>query len=294
MTTSTLLTTRFAPSPTGALHLGHAYSARVAWQAAREQGGRFILRIEDIDPTRCRVEHEAQILSDLEWLGLGWDGEVRRQSEHLEEYAEALRGLEARGLVYPCFCTRKEIQREIEESGRAPHGPLGLVYPRTCRRLSQGEARARRAAGEAYAMRLDVDAALLEVPLALTWDEQGRGGVQATPERCGDVVLARKDTPTSYHLSVTWDDHLQGVTMITRGEDLFASTHVHRLLQALFGFDPPRYHHHPLLVGPSGRRFAKRNRSLTLKALREAGETPAQVWARVDALTPAAPSSNPP
>ena len=268
--------TRFAPSPTGLLHLGHAWSAAFAHRAAREAGGRFLLRIENIDASRCRPEFEAAIREDLRWLGIEWDGEVRRQSEHMADYATALAQLTELGVVYPCFCTRKDILAEIAGAGHAPHGPDGPVYPGTCRRLGRAEREARIAAGEPHALRLDVAAALRRTgPLA--FHDRARGRLAADPMRHGDVVLARKDTPTSYHLAVTVDDALQGVTLVTRGEDLLSATDIHRLLQALLDLPVPEYHHHRLLVGPDGRRFAKRDRSLTIRALREAGHDPAAV-----------------
>jgi glutamyl-Q tRNA(Asp) synthetase len=273
-----MIVTRFAPSPTGRLHRGHALSALVGWQAAREGGGRFLLRIEDIDVGRCRPEFEAAIYEDLAWLGLDWERPVRRQSEHFPEYAAALERLEAMGLVYPCFCTRAEIEAEIRAAGGAPQGPDGPRYPGTCRNLGPAERGARRAAGMPFARRLDAAKAAARVG-ALGWQEEGKGEIAVDPALHGDVVLARKDIPTSYHLAVTLDDHVQGITLVTRGEDLFVPTHTHRLLQALLGLATPDYHHHKLLTGPDGRRFAKRDRSLTLRALRESGRTPAEVRA---------------
>jgi len=262
--------TRFAPSPTGLLHLGHAYSALFAHRIAAEAGGRFLLRIEDIDAGRCRPEFDAAIREDLAWLGLAWEEPVRHQSEYMADYSAALDRLAAGDLLYPCFCTRKEILAEIERAGGAPQGPEGPHYPGTCRALTAEERRARIAAGEAYALRLDAaEAGRRAGPLS--WDEIGRGPQICDPLRHGDVVLARKDVATSYHLAVTTDDALQGVTVVTRGEDLLEATHVHRLLQALLGLPVPRYRHHRLLTDESGRRFAKRDRSLTLRALRETG-----------------------
>ncbi|BAE53116.1 tRNA glutamyl-Q(34) synthetase GluQRS [Paramagnetospirillum magneticum] len=268
--------TRFAPSPTGELHLGHAHSALFAFAAAKAAGGRFLLRIEDIDRTRCRPEFTQGIFTDLGWLGLDWERPVRVQSEHFDEYRAALDRLEGMGLLYPCFCTRKDIAREVEGAGHAPHGPDGPLYPGHCRHLSVAERRERREAGQAFALRLDVAAAAARVgPLA--WHDRAQGEQTAQPELFGDVVLARKDIPASYHLAVTVDDALQGVTLVTRGQDLFEATHVHRLLQALLGLPVPGYLHHRLLTDPSGRRYAKRDRSLTLRALREAGRTPDEV-----------------
>ena len=278
-----MIVTRFAPSPTGLIHLGSAYSALFAARAAREVGGRFLLRIEDIDRTRCRPEFTAAILEDLAWLGLSWEEPVRVQSEHFDDYRAALARLDAMGLVYPCFCTRTEIMAEIAAAGGAPHGAEGPLYPGTCRRLSAAERKARLARGDDHALRLDTaKATALAGPLS--WRDRARGTQQARPELLGDAVLARKDTPTSYHLAVTLDDHLQGVTSVTRGEDLFAATHLHRLLQTLLGLAVPDYHHHALLRGPDGRRFAKRDRALTLRALRAAGRTPAEVRAMAEGL----------
>jgi glutamyl-Q tRNA(Asp) synthetase len=270
--------TRFAPSPTGRLHLGHAHSALAGWRAAREAGGRFLLRIEDIDGTRCREEFIAGIVEDLAWLGLDWDGEVRRQSEHFDDYRAALGRLKAAGLLYPCFCTRAEIQAEIARAGAAPHGPEGPVYPGTCRALPGAEATRRQAAGEPYAIRLDIGRAAAQAG-RLTWLDEHVGDVVADALSHGDVVLARKEIPTSYHLAVTIDDALQGVTLVTRGEDLFAATHIHRLLQALLGLPTPRYRHHALLTDPTGRRYAKRDRALTLEALRRSGRSAVAVRA---------------
>jgi glutamyl-Q tRNA(Asp) synthetase len=269
--------TRFAPSPTGELHLGHAYSARIAWARAREAGGRFLLRIEDIDIRRSRREFEAAILEDLRWLGLGWDGEVRRQSKHFTDYGRALDVLDARGLIYPCFCTRADIAAATD----APQGPDGPLYPGTCRHLSREERRSRLAAGEEHCLRLDAVKAGAEAGPYHFFDET-RGRIDGQPLLFGDVVLARKDTPTSYHLAVTVDDHLQGVSLVTRGEDLLPSTHVHGLLQRLLGYETPRYAHHKLLTGADGRRLAKRARSLALRALRESGLTPVQVFGLID------------
>jgi glutamyl-Q tRNA(Asp) synthetase len=269
---------RFAPSPTGRLHLGHAYSAVLAHDHARARGGRFLVRIEDIDPGRTREAFVAAIAEDLAWLGLGWDGEVVRQSRRLPLYAEALARLKARGLAYPCFCTRSAIAAEIAASAAAPHpgsasgagGPDGPLYPGTCRRLSGEERTARMA--EPHAWRLDIAKAAAEAG-PLVWRD-GESEVQAEPEAFGDVVLARKDAPVSYHLAVTLDDAAQGVTDVVRGRDLYAATHVHRLLQALLDLPTPNYHHHALLTDASGKRLAKRHGAPTLASLREAGADP--------------------
>jgi glutamyl-Q tRNA(Asp) synthetase len=252
--------TRFAPSPTGRLHLGHAMSAVLAHDLAWREGGRFLLRIEDIDPTRCREEHVATILADLEWLGLRWDGAVERQSARLPLYAAALDRLKAQGLVYPCFCTRAEIAA----SASAPHGNEGPSYPGTCRTLPDPDLL------RPHCWRLDMARAVaLAGPLC--WTDHGTA-IAADPALHGDVVLARKDAPSSYHLAVTIDDADQGVTDIVRGADLFAATHVHRLLQALLELPTPRYHHHPLLTDGRGERLAKRTGAPALAAMRAAGE----------------------
>jgi len=269
------IVTRFAPSPTGYLHLGHAFSALTAWRRARDAGGRFLLRLEDIDPTRCRPEYAAAILEDLAWLGIDWDGQVRVQSGHLDDYAATLERLQTKGLLYPCFCTRADIQRQAIAA--APHGPDGgPVYPGTCRALSPAERAAR--ADEPYALRLDMARALID---GLTFEEEGEGTIPADPARFGDVVLARKDTPSSYHLCVTHDDALQGVTVVTRGEDLKQATHLHRLLQALLGWPTPVYAHHRLLTDPTGRRLAKRDRAMTLRELRAAEVDPENLRRRL-------------
>lgn len=273
------IVTRFAPSPTGLLHLGHAMSALFAWRRARQAGGRFLLRLEDIDATRCRPEFAAAILEDLAWLGLDWDGEVRVQSAHMAEYRAVLAALSARGLLYPCFCTRGAIAREIAAIGNAPHGADGPLYPGTCRRLSADERAARIATGVPYALRLDTAAAMAGAGPLLA-EEEGEGACAVDPAALfGDVVLARKDAPASYHLCVTHDDAAQGVTLVTRGLDLRPATHLHRLLQALMAWPVPRWRHHALLAGPDGKRLAKRDRALSLRALRAAGRSAAEVRA---------------
>ncbi len=279
--------TRFAPSPTGHLHLGSVYSALFAWQRAREAGGRFLVRLEDIDRVRCKPEFAARMLDDLAWLGLAWDGPVRVQSDHFGDYRTALARLDGMGLLYPCFCTRAQIAAEIAAAGGAPHGPDGPIYPGICRGMAKAERQARIAAGEQPTWRLDVAAALRQAgPLAFR--DMAKGQIACDPCRFGDVVLARKDSPTSYHLAVTIDDALQGVTLVTRGEDLLAATDIHRLLQALLDLPQPDYWHHALLVGPDGRRFAKRDRSVSVPDLRMAGHSPTEVLAMAEALAPLA------
>ena len=267
--------TRFAPSPTGYLHRGHAFSALTAEAAARAAGGRFLLRIEDIDATRCRPPFEAAIYQDLAWLGLGWPRPVRRQSEHLADYAGALDRLAARGLIYRCFRTRKEIAEEI---GRAPHGAMEVFRGAP---LPPDEEAHRLAAGEPFAWRLSLSAAAAALGGVedLHFIEEGegpngeRGEIGARPALGGDVVLARKDVGVAYHLAVVFDDALLGVTHVIRGHDLFEATHVQRLLQALLGLPTPVYRHHRLLTGPDGRRYAKRDRAETLRELRARGVT---------------------
>jgi glutamyl-Q tRNA(Asp) synthetase len=276
------VTTRFAPSPTGWLHLGHVHAAVFARDAARAAGGKFLVRLEDIDPARCRPGFAQAALEDLAWLGLTSDGPVRVQSEHLGEYRAALAGLAARGLAYPCFCSRAEIARELAASAAAPHGPDGApVYPGTCRLLSEAVRAARLAAGAPHAWRLDMAAALRAAGggAPLRFFERGTGFVAAAPAPFGDVVLGRRDAPASYHLCVTHDDALQGVSLVTRAEDLRAATHLHVLLQRLLGLPTPEYAHHGLLRGPDGARLAKRDGALAVAALRARGVPPDEVLA---------------
>jgi glutamyl-Q tRNA(Asp) synthetase len=265
--------TRFAPSPTGYLHRGHAYSALTAFVAAREAGGRFVLRIEDIDATRCRPEYETAILEDLAWLGLTWEQPVRRQSDHLDDYQAALGRLEADGLLYRCFRTRREVAQAMAS---APHGAMEVFRGGP---LPAGEEAKRLAAGEPFAWRLSLDAAAAKVGGfgVLSFVEEGEGVIAARPELGGDVVLARKDVGVAYHLAVVVDDALQGITHVIRGRDLFEATHVQRLLQALLGLPTPVYRHHPLLTGSDGRRYAKRDRAETLRSLRERGMSAARL-----------------
>jgi glutamyl-Q tRNA(Asp) synthetase len=263
---TTAVVTRFAPSPTGRLHLGHAWSAVQAHDFARARDGRFLLRIEDIDGTRSRPDHVEAILADLEWLGLARDGEVVLQSQRLPLYETALDRLRGQGFLYPCFCTRADIAASLA----APHGSDGTLYPGTCRGLADPDL------SKPHCWRLDMVRALASLPLpsgerGLWWRDHGVP-VPADPASHGDVVLARKDAPASYHLAVTLDDAAQGITHVVRGQDLFATTHVHRLLQALLGLPTPEYRHHPLLTGPGGTRLAKRHGAPSLEAMRLAGE----------------------
>ncbi len=272
-------TTRFAPSPSGELHLGHAYSALFS-AAAAGSGGQFLLRIEDIDRGRCRPEFEDAIAADLAWLGLDWPQPVMRQSERQAAYQAALDRLQDAGLLYPCFCTRKDIQREIAAAASAPHGPEGPLYPGICRKLDPAERAERQAAGEAFHLRLDVETAVARCG-DLTWWEEGEGAQPADPGLLGDVVLARKDIGTSYHLAVVVDDAAQDITLVTRGEDLKHATHLHRLLQALLDLPVPRWRHHPLVRDETGERLAKRHAALSLRSLREQGETPESLRRRL-------------
>ncbi len=277
---------RFAPSPNGHLHLGHALSAILNFDMARSAGGRFLLRIEDIDATRCRPEYVTAIYEDLTWLGLEWEHPVRRQSEHLDEYRAALAKLDAQRLTFPSFESRAEIAHLVadrESHARWPRDPDGApLYPGTARGMAADEREARIAGGRPYALRLDIDKAM-EWAGPLTWSETGegprgeRGEVAADPAAWGDVILGRKETPTSYHLSVAIDDALQGVTHVVRGQDLFWSTSVHRLLQALLDLPAPVYHHHRLILDAGGRKLSKSDHATGLRELRANGITPANI-----------------
>lgn len=272
------MVTRFAPSPTGRLHVGHGWSALMAMDMARTAGGALRLRIEDIDGTRSRSDHVEGIIEDLRWLGIDWDGEVVFQSQRLALYDAALARLKARGLVYPCFCTRAEIAAEIAASGSAPHGAGEALYPGTCRALAVADRTARIARGDAHCWRLDMKEAV-QCTGRLEWRDMDAGLRPARPERAGDVVLARKDAPTSYHLAATVDDADMEITHVLRGNDLLAATDIHRLLQALLGLPTPVYRHHPLLVDSAGKRLAKRTAGLSLHELREAAVDPATLRA---------------
>ncbi|MFZ5693170.1 MAG: tRNA glutamyl-Q(34) synthetase GluQRS [Pseudomonadota bacterium] len=284
---------RFAPSPNGYLHLGHALSALLNADLARASGGRLLLRIEDIDRTRCKPEYERAIYDDLAWLGIRWEQPVRRQSEHFHAYRDALAKLEALGLVYPSFESRGEIAQMIAARGQDwPRDPDGApLYPGGRAAMSDGARKARMAAGEPYALRLDMAAAVARTG-ELTWREAGQGPdgetgiVAAKPQAWGDVILARKETPTSYHLSVVVDDALQGVTDIVRGQDLFWSTSVHRLLQALLGLPAPAYRHHRLIRDEAGRKLSKSTQATALRALRADGATPSDIRRMVGLAEP--------
>jgi glutamyl-Q tRNA(Asp) synthetase len=273
--------TRFAPSPTGRLHLGHALAAVVARDlSASVPGGAFLLRFEDIDASRVRPEWFVGIEEDLRWLGLQWHGEPLRQSMRGAAYQAALDALHALGVLYPCFCTRGEIRRETERMPAAPHGDEGPPYPGTCRRLPTAERADKIAAGVAHAWRLDVRAAAaITGPLQFT--DLRFGTIEVDPLRSGDVVLARKDVGVAYHLAVVVDDAFQSITHVTRGEDLLGATHIHRLLQALLGCEPPVWLHHRLVCDDHGNRLAKRHDALSLRALRESGATPEDVLRRI-------------
>jgi glutamyl-Q tRNA(Asp) synthetase len=265
---------RFAPSPTGHLHLGHAFAALFAWRSAGPNGT-CLLRIEDIDPDRCRPEYEQGIYDDLAWLGLRWPEPVRRQSEHLDDYRAALTQLIERGVAYPCFCSRQDVVRAATS-----HGPEGAIYAGTCRTLDSATRAERIARGDAHSFRLDV-ACGAAITGPLFWDEQGEGKIAVDPMIAGDPVIARRDVSTSYHLSVTVDDHLQHVTLVPRGRDLFLATHVQRLLQALLGFAAPRYAHHALVLDVDGQKLSKRDHATALADLRAEGWTVDDVKKRI-------------
>ena len=277
---------RVAPSPNGYLHLGHAYSALLNYDMARELGGRLLLRIEDIDASRCRPEYEAAIYQDLGWLGISWDESVRRQSEQFDDHRAALVKLEAQDLIYPSFESRSEIAALVaarDRQGHWPRDPDGVpLYPGRARKLPAAERERRRRAGEPFALRLAMDAAVARAGV-LTWSETGLGPqgqtglVTAAPHMWGDVVLARKEVPASYHLAVTVDDALQDVTDVVRGQDLFWATGIHRLLQLLLGLPEPVYHHHKLILDADGRKLSKSTHATSLRELRADGATPADV-----------------
>lgn len=276
---------RFAPSPNGRLHLGHALSALLNADMAEKMGGRFLLRIEDIDLTRCTPELEQDVFDDLGWLGISFEQPVRRQSEHFPLYRQALDRLKAKGLVYPTFLTRGEVKARVSayerEGGTWPRDADGApLYPTEERAMSEAERAERLATAERYAWRLDIDRALSMVEKQLTWQETGdgpRGEIEANPAAWGDVVLWRSDAPASYHLAVTVDDAAQGVTHVVRGLDLYHATSVHRLLQMLLGLPAPIYHHHRLILGPDGRKLSKSLGDTALSTLRAEGKTPSDI-----------------
>jgi glutamyl-Q tRNA(Asp) synthetase len=278
---------RFAPSPNGYLHLGHALSALLNHDLAHAAGGRLLLRIEDIDAARCRPEYEQAIYEDLHWLGLAWEEPVRRQSEHFGEYRAALEKLEGAGLAYPAFESRAEIARLVEAAGGDwPCDPDGApLYPGDAHTLSPAERQRKIESGEPYALRLDLPAALARLGKPLAWTESGEGApreVAAHPERWGDVILGRKETPASYHLACVLDDALQGVTDVVRGLDLYEATSIHRLLQELLGLEAPAYRHHRLILDAEGRKLAKRDPATTLRDLRAQGWSAADVRRKVE------------
>ena len=277
--------TRFAPSPTGRLHLGHVLAARVARDLARSEGeGKFLLRFEDIDTSRVREPFYQGILEDLEWLGLSWDEEPIRQTSRSQAYDAAFEQLRDLGLVYPCFCTRKEIQAEWSSMAGAPQGPEGPIYPAICQRLDAQAQQEKLDAGMPHAWRLDTHKASRMVG-PLTFHDLRFGTIQVDPDVMGHVVLARKDIGISYHLAVVVDDAYQHITHVTRGDDLLPSTHIHRLLQSLLGLPEPSYLHHALVMDERGKRLAKRSDSLAIATLRDAGKSPAEVLAMIDSLT---------
>lgn len=274
--------TRFAPSPTGLLHLGHAFAALRACEAA--QGAPILLRIEDLDRGRARAEYDRALREDLAWLGLRWHEPVLRQSTRADNYRAALARLEQVGLVYPCFCSRRDILQEVARASEAPQGPDGPLYPGSCRSLSPQQRDQRLSRGEKFVLRLDAaKAAAASGALAFTEAGAGPGGehgeIRVEPTRLGDIVLARDELPAAYHLAVVVDDAFQGVTLVTRGNDLFGATHVQRLLQSVLGLPAPRYAHHRLILGSDGRKLSKRERATTLRSLREAGRNASDIRA---------------
>ena len=260
------------------MHLGHAYAALFAWEQAQKADGRFLVRIEDIDRGRSKPEFEQHIFEDLEWLGVEWEQPVLRQSTRIDAYKEALEKLKAMGVLYPCFCTRKEIAAEIARAGSAPHGPEGALYPGICKRLTDAERQERVAKGVPYALRIDLDKALELAPGPLEWRELSTGDVRiADPSQLGDAVLGRKDFGTSYHLAVTIDDAFQEISLVTRGEDLIHATDLHRLLQELLDLPVPEWHHHKLITDEAGVRLATRDSAKTLEKMRAEGMSAEQV-----------------
>ncbi|MBL4691732.1 MAG: tRNA glutamyl-Q(34) synthetase GluQRS [Magnetovibrio sp.] len=278
-----LILTRFAPSPTGLLHIGHAYAAVFAEKIASHFGGHCLLRLENIDEGRCRQKFETAIYDDLAWLGFHWATPVRRQSEHMDDYQAALNQLSQMDLLYPCFCTRKDIKDATAAPHFGSHGPDGPLYPGTCRTLTPCQRQQKIESGRPYALRLNMKRAIQQAG-PLFWKDLAQGTIQATPDIFGDVVLARKDTPTSYHLAVTVDDDLQAIRIVTRGSDLFQATHIHRLLQKLLGLRTPEYLHHKLMCDQNGQRLAKRNKATSLQSLRKSGHTPTDILIKFNQL----------
>jgi glutamyl-Q tRNA(Asp) synthetase len=262
--------TRFAPSPTGHMHLGHVFSALFSYEAAKKLGGKFLLRIEDIDSQRSSKVFEESIYEDLEWLQIKYSTEIRHQSEHMEDYKGAIKELQKLDMVYPCFCSRSDIKAEIMRAGNAPHEEESSIYPGTCRRLSKEERFEKISKEISYAWRLNIRAASKKLG-NLSWNDLRLGNHVLPVGTMGDVVLARKDVPTSYHLSATLDDHIQRIGLVTRGEDLVSATHIHRIIQSLLGLKSPRYLHHPLILDSKGVRLSKRTRAQTVKSLKASG-----------------------
>nr|ADI23465.1 glutamyl- and glutaminyl-tRNA synthetases [uncultured nuHF1 cluster bacterium HF0770_35I22] len=282
------ITTRFAPTPSGLLHLGHAYAAHFASDLAVSNGGKFFLRMENIDQVRCKSEFEEAIYKDLDWLGISWEPDVLRQSDRMQIYQSALDKLKVLGMLYPCFCSRKKILKEIESITQAPHlntkSPKKTRYPGSCKKLTKTESILQMQKGSKFVLRLDVEKAIRFCG-PLIWHDLWKGPQIAQPEIFGDIVIARKDIPTSYHLAVTIDDHAQSITRVTRGNDLFEATHIHRLLQCLLGLETPCYIHHSLILDNGGRRFSKRDQSVTIRSLRETGKSLEQVLSIIKKFT---------
>ena len=262
--------TRFAPSPTGHMHLGHVFSALFSYEAAKKLGGKFILRIEDIDSQRSGKIFEESIYEDLEWLKIKYSKDIRYQSEHMDDYAGAIKELQKLDMVYPCFCSRSDIKAEIMRAGNAPHEEESTIYPGTCRRLSKEERIEKLSIENNFAWRLNIRAASKKLG-GLVWNDLRLGKHTVPVGTIGDVVLARKDVPTSYHLSATLDDHIQRIGLVTRGEDLVSSTHIHKIIQVLLELKSPIYLHHPLILDSKGIRLSKRTRAQTVKSLKASG-----------------------
>ncbi len=279
--------TRFAPSPNGYLHIGHAFSALTAFRRAEAEGGRFLLRLEDIDHTRCEPEYEDAIFADLSWLGIEWEEPVMRQSDRFPIYAKALEKLTDLGLTYPCFCSRKDIAAEIDDIANAPHTPMGHPYPGTCRNLNRDTVEQNFEGGKPHTIRLNINAAKeLIGSNEISFEEETMGTVTATPEALGDIILKGRDYPVAYHLAVVIDDAAQGITHVIRGQDLFEATHIQRLLQEVLELPVPIYHHHELITDENGNRIAKRDGGHFIRTLRESGIQPAEI----PALAPLTPS----